>query len=129
MTANADAKLLDYELHRRTMIEYRITFGWGQPHGPSPEKNTGKYVTIWAPHFNVASDMAIVRYDEKWAHLYFPQQWKSWSWVMDGCEELEVLQYDSSKKIPVYPERDPAYPDCVYGHGHRDGSRARSLYS
>lgn len=122
-------KSTSYAAQRTEMIEYRVTFGWGQPNGPSPENNNGKYATVWAPTVSIASDMAVERYPKGWAHIYFPDQWANWSWVMDGCTELEVLQYDPDKRISVYPKRDSTHPDPVRGHGQRDGSKARSLYS
>lgn len=100
------------------MIEFRITFGCDQPHGPSDE-GKGKYTTIHAPTMNIAADMAMARYGPKWAHLYSPRFWGEWSRLMEGVEELEVLQYDPSRDLLRYPHRDDDFDGIVYGTERR----------
>ena len=88
---------------RDGLIEFRVTFGWNQPHGPSPEAPHGKYTTVWAPDIITASDLAMVRYSGKWANIYFPVIWENWGDSMKGAMELEVLQYDPERTIQPFP--------------------------
>lgn len=100
------------------MLEYRVTFGWGQPHGPSPEDSRGHWSTIWAPDSTTASGMAFRRYGGKWASLVHLESWKNWEPELTDVlyrGELECLQYDPEKVLPEWPTRDSRYPDCVYG--------------
>lgn len=104
-----------FDEQRLSMIEFRITFGWNQPHGPSPEDHNGYYSTIWAPTNDIAAHIANVRYSHKWSMIYAPKDWIYWGYPMKGCRELEIIQYQANRFIAEYPYRDDRYPGCVYG--------------
>lgn len=104
-----------YDEQRLEMIEFRVSFGWGQPHGPSPDDSKGYYTTVWARNVTDASNLAFARYGMRWSRIYPPDQWAVWGPSMKGTKELEVLQFYEHILIHPYPERDDRYPKAVYG--------------
>lgn len=94
-----------FEMEGMTLIEYRVTFGWNQPHGPSPEEPKGKYTTVWAPDVATAARMMTERYGPQWSGIYHPNKWRNWSIEMDGTEELETLCFLKGVEVPPSSER------------------------
>jgi hypothetical protein len=108
------------EAQRLTYEEFRVTFGWGQDHGPSPiAGKVAHYTTIWAPKLSLASDMAMTRYSGNWAHLYPKDHWTRWGAEMQKIEELEVLQYVEDEIIPAYSSEsaERSGKTIIYGRG------------
>lgn len=93
-----------HEEQRRGMKEFRVTFGWHQPHGPGVGDAHGHYSTIWAPTSQTASRMANARYGDRYSRVYSPEEWANWGPSMEGCKELEAMQFFSMGIIHPWPE-------------------------
>lgn len=109
----ASTQIRGLSFAREKMIEFRITFEWNQPHGPhprsAPEANDGDshghYTTIFAPDAEIARAMAYCRYNGKWSMIYQPSGWKERSSEMEGCKELEKLQFRRDYILGEWPEK------------------------
>lgn len=102
---------------RQSMIEYRLTFGWSQPHGPSPDDHHGHYTTIFAPSHALATEMAYERYGRSWFRVYSPDEWCHWDPSMHGIKQLEVLQHYAYSFLRPYPETNLIYDGIHTGCG------------
>lgn len=106
---------------RKHMTEFRVTFGWSQPHGPHaadgdiPSDPNGHYSTIFAFDEEHAKSMTQTRYGPKWSRIYLPHQWKAWGPEMIGCEELEKLQFHPNFDLTRWPDLDHFHAGIVLG--------------
>lgn len=94
----------------KDFTEYRITFGWNQPHGPYPKTIAypgdpyGHYTTIFAPSLSHVYRIARERYDKQYAFVYAPDRWSLWGPEMGDIKELEKLEYWANTSCLPYPE-------------------------
>lgn len=107
-----ESNLTYHDADRSKMIEFRVTFGWNQPHGPYPKTTAypgdqwGHYSTVWAPDSHIAAKLIRARYGNKFAFLYYPEQWAKWGLEMGEIKELEQLQYWGLALIFPWPEEN-----------------------
>lgn len=87
---------------RATMRVWYITFGWGRPHGPSPENSRGGYAKLYAPDYETARMMANERYDRIWSMMYGSERYQE-AIVSQGCWHLETLTYAKLSTIMSWP--------------------------
>lgn len=105
---------------RSLLTEFRITFGWNQPHGPYPRDGEtpgdphGHYTTIFTSDEESVRAIAYTRYGPKWSQIYRPEQWRTWT-AMDDCKELEKIQFHYAYPLPPWPEKHHFHAGIILG--------------
>lgn len=107
---------------RNEMIEFRVTFGWNQSHGPYPQYDDtpgdpyGHYTTVFAPSITEVIQIIRVRYQGIFAEIYPPHRWTKWT-AMEECKELEKIQYHPDYDLPAWPEKRHFHAGIILGRG------------